>query len=132
MEQAQWFKNETVGHIGAVKFNAEGRREAVSVPPGGTVELTEAEMRLTAAAPMSPSDNPLVHGGPGDGPALRRIDQGLERPTAPPDRVAEPGEPTHDLERQAADERGAAPFDQAVAAQGTRDSREEVGTPPAA
>lgn len=121
-EQTHWFRNDSVGHQGAVKFNAEGRLEAVSVPPGGTVELSEEEMRRTAAAPQDPNNNPLVAGGPNNGPAFVEIDQGVERPIYPP---APPAEPV--VEETAGDQ----PDETAAAPEGSRDAREEVGVPPA-
>lgn len=114
-EQTFWFRNDSQGHQGAVKFNAEGHREAVSVPPGGTIELSEKEMQLTASAPSDPSNNPLVSGGPNDGPALVQIDQGVERPIRPPaapEETAGPEQP-----------------DTAAAPVGSRDAREETGVP---
>ena len=116
MGEAQWFRNQSDGIIGAIKLDAQtGRPEAVPVKPGATIELTDDEQRRTAGAPSSEQRNPLVHGGPNGGPALLAVGEGHQRPLRPAP-----------VEEAAGDEQaGAAP-------EGSRDAREEVGVPPAA
>lgn len=111
-KEAQWFKNESDGNVGAVKLDTEtGRPEGVAIPPGGTIELTEDEQRRTASAPSMPTDNPLVYGGPNEGPALVPVNEGAQRPTRPPAPAEETAGPA-----------GEAP-------EGQRAAAEEVGTP---
>jgi hypothetical protein len=115
--EAQWFKNESDGVIGAVKLDPEtGRPDGVAVGPGATIELSEDEQRRTASAPSLETENPLVHGGPNGGPALVPVTIGYERPLRP----AAPEETA-----------GEQPDETAAAPEGSRDVREEVGVPPA-
>src|SRR3954468_12234433 len=57
------FVNTTDGWIGAVQIDHQGRAAGVSVPPGGSVFLTEEEQMLTANAPVLDEDNPFLSGG---------------------------------------------------------------------
>lgn len=54
------FQNNTGGWLGVVAIDPKGQDRGVSVEPGGTVWLSEAEQRLTANAPRRPEDNPFI------------------------------------------------------------------------
>jgi hypothetical protein len=56
----QQFHNQSGGYLGVVVLSPKGEEVGVSVPPDGFVYLSEAEQRLTAAAPRNPKDNPFI------------------------------------------------------------------------
>jgi hypothetical protein len=56
------FVNTSDGWVGAVQIDHTGKANGVSVPPGGSVFLTEEEQILTANAPSRDEDNPFVLG----------------------------------------------------------------------
>lgn len=56
----QQFHNETGGWLGVVVLSPKGEETGVSVPPDGFIYLSEAEQRLTAAAPRNPKNNPFI------------------------------------------------------------------------
>lgn len=137
--EVQRFRNVTDGVIGAVAINEEGKREGIPVKPGETVELSEQEQQLTARAPRSPADNPLVGGGPDGGPALVPVEAGDDRPLRPepaaepePEPDLGPSDPEETDQTEAgpkSDETAAAP--QGPAAEGSFAPGEQVGTPDA-
>lgn len=75
------YRNVSAGIVGANIFDEEGKRDAVAVKPGETVELDERERGMTARASVKPENNPLVGLGPDGGPAL--VPDTEERPTGP-------------------------------------------------
>lgn len=102
------YRNVSAGIQGVAIINEEGKRDAIAVRPGETVELSEREKDMTARAPRVSKDNPFVGGGPGGGPAL--VLDTEERPTGEVGAAVEPS--------------GEAP-------EGAFKQGEEVGTPDA-
>lgn len=58
--EKQEFKNNTGGHLGVVVIGPKGDDTGATVPPDGTVWLSEEEQVLTANAPRRAEDNPFV------------------------------------------------------------------------
>jgi hypothetical protein len=53
-------RNNTAGWVGVVKLDHRGEEKGTSVPPYGSVWLSELEMQVTARAPRLPEDNPFA------------------------------------------------------------------------
>lgn len=53
------YKNNTSGWLGVITLDHLGQEQGVSVEPGETVWLSDAEAVLTARAPRRPEDNPF-------------------------------------------------------------------------
>ena len=53
------YKNQTAGWLGVVKLDHLGAQAGVSIPPYGTIWLTDNEALLTARAPAQAKDNPF-------------------------------------------------------------------------
>lgn len=53
------YRNNTLGWLGVVVLDPQGKPTGISVAPQGTVWLSDAEAILTARAPAQPKDNPF-------------------------------------------------------------------------
>lgn len=120
------FRNDSGGWQGVVTIEPGGGHRAISVAPGHEVWLTKEEQVLTANAPRTEGDNPLING------ALTCVTEAAEvatrRPLRPGAAVAEtPEEPPAPEE-----ETGAPPQTPGAPNEGERAPHEEVGTPEAA
>lgn len=131
------FVNTSGGWIGVVTITARGDRQAVAVPPGESVWLSEEEQVETANAPRADADNPFINGQLElrtraqeirNRRPLRPDETGPVAPATPADEptAANPGgEP-------AAEETGATPEPDGEPETGEFSDGEEVATPDAA
>jgi hypothetical protein len=130
-EQVSEWRNTTSGHLGVVKHDEEGKKQGVSVPPNGTVLLTEKDRIATANAPKNPANNPFVNG------ALECIradaDTSSLRPIGDPaDKAEEPAEPPEEpkAEETPPQETGAAEPPQGDPSLGKQPIAQEVAAKP--
>lgn len=53
------YRNNTGGWVGVIQLDHQGAEKGVNIEPFGTIWLSDAEVILTARAPVRPQDNPF-------------------------------------------------------------------------